>query len=57
MGRKIRYHIVVGGPGTGKTTIAKHLSKSLGWELVDWGKVVESAKSKQKKGGDGDDAD
>lgn len=57
MGRKIRYHIVVGGPGTGKTTIAKHLSKSLGWELVDWGKVVESAKSKQKKGGDDDDAD
>ncbi len=49
LGRKIRYHVVVGGPRTGKTTIARHLAKELGWVLIDWTKVEEEAKNKKKK--------
>lgn len=49
LGKKLRYHVVVGGPRSGKTTIARHLAKELGWVLIEWSKVEEEAKNKKKK--------
>ncbi len=34
--RKLKYHVVVGGPRTGKSIIAKQLARKMGWVLIEW---------------------